>query len=655
MKHYLTLENEKSAKFWQIEIIGKSFTVIYGKMGSAGVSQTKTFTNEDQCKKEAEKLLKGKLQKGYGRMTDPVVEKETGKREVVKSKLTGTKRWSEITDAKNLENAVLKHFSFLCDCPGFEPILKAVMKNPQQAQVKENKLVISYQNFQIIADEPISNKVKCPKSLMSILNQHGQISIERENETQINLGLHSRLDFGLYDEGDSLYELFGGDDKKAIGFMVDKFRIDRFWLYHPTHKNQFGEPAAFPISHEREDEIDIVEYNAGSLFLICAAEMLKLSIKIPKFKGSAKETAEMNSSFNEPWAEALTKRFKTLDAKKILAEYDNTIAIKGAGVTDLSGLQVLAVEAEKLGKKIRLERVNLADTKVADISSLSQFKSLYSVDISGTRVRDVSSLKHISFLIADRCLNLDFKTLSELTSIRKLFLRDTNMNDLSVLFRLKKLEELHVLGTKFSDLDIKGFKKQFEKQVRAPLQIDVRPDITDPNMRAFQENKNYRANIAVRAGDQLLSNPANMNGKFLKQLWEEADAQGFQYYNEKDDANWKLFTDFKERVSLQRRRLEYKTKFKDKTILCSKKDVSNLSKMVVDLVLHFFTKAHYQCFSEYKLQDDSEGYYHVSLLTYTIAATRFMDITENEVRKIIVDSGKIKYSKEGKDMYVKLW
>ncbi len=45
MKNYLTYQDDKSDKFWNIEASGKSFTVTYGKAGTAGTSQTKTFDN----------------------------------------------------------------------------------------------------------------------------------------------------------------------------------------------------------------------------------------------------------------------------------------------------------------------------------------------------------------------------------------------------------------------------------------------------------------------------------------------------------------------------------------------------------------------------------------------------------------------------------
>ncbi|EMN42486.1 WGR domain-containing protein [Leptospira weilii] len=65
MKHSLIYKEEKSDKFWNIDIAGNTFTVTYGKTGTAGQTQTKKFKDEAACLKEAQKLLNEKLKKGY--------------------------------------------------------------------------------------------------------------------------------------------------------------------------------------------------------------------------------------------------------------------------------------------------------------------------------------------------------------------------------------------------------------------------------------------------------------------------------------------------------------------------------------------------------------------------------------------------------------
>jgi len=60
-----TYSDAKSNKFWAIDLKGNAFTVSYGKVGTAGQSQTKTFPTSDKAKAEAEKLIKEKTGKGY--------------------------------------------------------------------------------------------------------------------------------------------------------------------------------------------------------------------------------------------------------------------------------------------------------------------------------------------------------------------------------------------------------------------------------------------------------------------------------------------------------------------------------------------------------------------------------------------------------------
>lgn len=54
-----------SRKFWEISVSGNSFTVLFGRIGTAGQSQTKTFADEAKAKREAEKLVAEKVRKGY--------------------------------------------------------------------------------------------------------------------------------------------------------------------------------------------------------------------------------------------------------------------------------------------------------------------------------------------------------------------------------------------------------------------------------------------------------------------------------------------------------------------------------------------------------------------------------------------------------------
>lgn len=85
MKKHLKYIDGASDKFWQIETVAKQFTVTYGKNGTSGVSQTKSFATEEECLKNAEKLLAEKIKKGYSENGEVVISTS-------KSKVTSEKK-----------------------------------------------------------------------------------------------------------------------------------------------------------------------------------------------------------------------------------------------------------------------------------------------------------------------------------------------------------------------------------------------------------------------------------------------------------------------------------------------------------------------------------------------------------------------------------
>jgi uncharacterized protein (TIGR02996 family) len=60
-----TYSDDRSYKFWNIELQGNSFTVTFGRRGTAGQTQTKTFADASAAQREHDKLVKEKLGKGY--------------------------------------------------------------------------------------------------------------------------------------------------------------------------------------------------------------------------------------------------------------------------------------------------------------------------------------------------------------------------------------------------------------------------------------------------------------------------------------------------------------------------------------------------------------------------------------------------------------
>ncbi|MGZ5505951.1 MAG: WGR domain-containing protein [Limisphaerales bacterium] len=65
LTRYLEFVSGSSQKFWEISVAGSSFTVRFGKIGTNGQTQTKTFGNDAMAKEQANRLVAEKFKKGY--------------------------------------------------------------------------------------------------------------------------------------------------------------------------------------------------------------------------------------------------------------------------------------------------------------------------------------------------------------------------------------------------------------------------------------------------------------------------------------------------------------------------------------------------------------------------------------------------------------
>ena len=72
MTRYFTFINDTSNKFWQITTAGTAYTVTFGRIGTAGQSQTKTVDSPERCQQEIDKLIREKTGKGYLESVDGV-------------------------------------------------------------------------------------------------------------------------------------------------------------------------------------------------------------------------------------------------------------------------------------------------------------------------------------------------------------------------------------------------------------------------------------------------------------------------------------------------------------------------------------------------------------------------------------------------------
>ncbi len=93
METLLIQQTEKSNKFWKIVVKEKDYVVFYGKIGTAGSVKAKEFETEEECIKEANKLIASKRKKGY---TDPCL----GEDYIKEKTITEEEFWDLLARAK---------------------------------------------------------------------------------------------------------------------------------------------------------------------------------------------------------------------------------------------------------------------------------------------------------------------------------------------------------------------------------------------------------------------------------------------------------------------------------------------------------------------------------------------------------------------------
>ena len=64
-KRYFEFVSGNSAKFWELGISGTEVTVRFGRIGTDGQTQVKSFPDSAAANRHAEKLVTAKIGKGY--------------------------------------------------------------------------------------------------------------------------------------------------------------------------------------------------------------------------------------------------------------------------------------------------------------------------------------------------------------------------------------------------------------------------------------------------------------------------------------------------------------------------------------------------------------------------------------------------------------
>ncbi len=106
MKRYFIFKDIKSQKFWNIETEKEYLTVHFGRLGTEGSVNEKTFDSPEKCEKEAEKLIAAKTKKGYTEVEEGDVKE--AKDEAKKFYLTSEDVWDKDKNSNDLVEKILK-------------------------------------------------------------------------------------------------------------------------------------------------------------------------------------------------------------------------------------------------------------------------------------------------------------------------------------------------------------------------------------------------------------------------------------------------------------------------------------------------------------------------------------------------------------------
>ncbi|EKO35287.1 WGR domain protein [Leptospira santarosai str. CBC379] len=272
MKHHLTYKDDKSDKFWNIEVDGTFFTVTYGKTGTAGQTQTKSFDDEQKCLKEAEKLLSEKLKKGYLEVGIEKNDSSNKKEEIVESKNAYLEEWETLIKAQDLPKALVQHFSYLIDYPGYDRLLEAVMQKASNVRIEENTLQILFSDDYLLSASPPSSSPEefseWPESFRKLTEVHEFIEFGSSAP-------YIARDLVLGDHGSFLDEYINDETfENAESPLI--YNQSDWWIYHPEEKNEHGQSMLYRVSHENGNVKESFPHNIGSLFLKRIADCLEI-------------------------------------------------------------------------------------------------------------------------------------------------------------------------------------------------------------------------------------------------------------------------------------------------------------------------------------------------------------------------------------------
>jgi predicted DNA-binding WGR domain protein len=277
MKQTFVYRDEKSNKFWSIEVTGSSFTVTFGRVGTAGQTQEKSFADETTCWKEADKLIAEKIKKGYMEQGE---ESEDKAAEFTDNSYL--EEWKKIANAADKPQALTEHFSYLVDtaeqAETLHGLLQQIMNKCADVKIEDDTLVMIFDgDNEITASAPLAKiNPKYPETFQAVLRKHAHIHWE---ENMFDLAEIDVGDIGIEDEDLAEYGI-----KSVFNLVGCIWDYSDCWFFHPKKKNKSGEAQLVFLDHEGGDPA-LHSINVGSAFIYRWAENLDIEVEFNKYEG----------------------------------------------------------------------------------------------------------------------------------------------------------------------------------------------------------------------------------------------------------------------------------------------------------------------------------------------------------------------------------
>lgn len=454
MKHYLIFKDDKSDKFWQIEASGKSFTVTYGKMGSTGTSQTKTFANEQACLKEAEKLLAEKKKKGYhlesvpGKSMSKKIELSNHFFSYLKDQIATI---NEKPIATKLSKADWNTYAE----SAYGSILEYWSKLQEKAKMSIGNFIIGWNDGEdngIDIDYVKSNDVDFYSDGASADMTNNVIDFSDFFKKVLKAEAEEIQDEAYFSVVKDLLckltqEVVQTSTTEEVFQKIPKNSPYKIWFYY---------------WHD-EEMIEIYDSKEGAQLIEGYPKQKNMKEKSKKslnsfFKyGSITIDGEVPDNIGKA-SEAFSAEVKTNDSE-LPTGFGELIKLEDLDIT-LSKVKIFPPQIFKL---IKLEKLSLTAPAISQIpDDIRNLKSLKLLNISETKIEElcggIGELKKLEKLqlINNKQFKLVPKEIGQLINLKEISISDCDIESLDdAIFNLKKLDWLVLSRTRISKLSDK--------------------------------------------------------------------------------------------------------------------------------------------------------------------------------------------------------